>query len=150
MTHLAADVEQLGYARTSTPAKAKKVKEEKRVKKEEEKKNKRLPKYNLELLPYTKKSRAKRCEECKKPFRNNYKLEVRYIVGHHCNRPFFNRLTGKMHPGTRNYYFCPNINCLAKVEPNVEGKMIKVDNVKKEISKEDIKEFQRKGIHINK
>ena len=65
MRHLAADVEQLGYARTSIPAKAKKVKEEKRVKKEEEKKIKGFQNIFWSSCP-TPKNRGKKVRRMQK------------------------------------------------------------------------------------
>ncbi len=68
--------------------------------------------HNLKLIKNSKKTRPQRCEHCKKPFKVNKEIDAKFFVGHYCNRPFFNRNTGQMHPGTRNYYFCVAKKCL--------------------------------------
>eukprot|EP00112_Aurelia_sp_Birch-Aquarium-sp1_P000724 Seg1070.7 transcript_id=Seg1070.7/GoldUCD/mRNA.D3Y31 product="hypothetical protein" protein_id=Seg1070.7/GoldUCD/D3Y31 len=104
--------------------------------------------HNLKLLKTTAKTRAKRCEKCSTPFKENKEVKVKFHIGHYCDRPFFNKRTGQMHPGTRNYYFCVKRDCLQAAKQDITGDDIDIADVEGELTNNDCAEFSSNGIHI--
>eukprot|EP00794_Sanderia_malayensis_P018532 gene18532-20394_t len=148
-----------GHLLTSTPNKKKEIADKiQMVTKEtatndkciQNKKKRTTPsaKHKLKMIKNTPKTRAKRCEQCRKEFKRNKVVDAKYIIGHHCDRPFYNKHTGTIHPGTRNYYFCVSEKCLRSTEPEINGSMIDISDVKSHLTKDDLEGFQKQGLTI--
>eukprot|EP00794_Sanderia_malayensis_P008473 gene8473-9380_t len=148
-----------GHLLTSTPNKKKEIADKiQMVTKEtatddqwiQNKKKRTTPsvKHKLKMIKNTPKTRAKRCEQCRKEFKRNKVVDAKYIIGHHCDRPFYNKHTGTIHPGTRNYYFCVSKKCLQSTEPELNGSMIDISDVKSHLTKDDLEGFQKQGLTI--
>ena len=56
-------------------------------------------KYRFLMMKVDQKTRAKRCEECRAPFKEKQQAMQRFLIGHYSSKPFYLKRDCKWHQG---------------------------------------------------